>query len=81
MCVYEGAIVFKWRYRKVVTHLWEAVHLKCPKILAPAYQPPLLLQQLAKHGTVVLLHPLYSPDLTPCVFLSHFTDKEQSEGL
>jgi len=75
----DGQTINKDFYVEVLRRLRESVRRKRPEtwrdgdwILhhdnAPAHTSHLVQQVLAKHGTVQLQQPPYSPDLAPCDF-------------
>lgn len=75
----SGRTVNKEYYLQVLRNLREAIRRKRPELWrgnswtlhhdnAPAHTTLLIQQFLAKHSTVVMLQPLYSPDMAPCDF-------------
>ena len=87
----DGQTINKEFYLEVLRRLRESVRRKRPEkwqdgnwILqhdnAPAHTSHLVQQFLAKHGTVQLQQPPYSPDLAPCAFFLFQRLKEVLKG-
>ena len=75
----EVVTVNRTRYKEILGRLRDSVRRKSPELWcrknclllhenAPAHQPVLVQEELARQPVTVLPHPPYSPDLAPCDF-------------
>jgi histone-lysine N-methyltransferase SETMAR len=87
----EGVTVNKHHCKEVHRCLCSSVHCKHPKLWcrknwlllhdnAAAHRPVLVQEVLAKQQVIILPHPPYSTDLTPCNFFFFSVLKEKLRG-